>query len=168
MAVNFRLVRMNKASLFVLGLSLSLISYVMSHHSAIVQASTGLIIKPSPYSIEKTESRFLQILKSKGITVFASIDHAQNAANVNLELQPTRVVLFGNPKVGTLLMQCQQSIGIDLPQKLLIFENEKGVQIAYEDPHRLSERHQLGDCGVQVISNVAETLNGLTDQVIAP
>ncbi|NET09635.1 MAG: DUF302 domain-containing protein [Symploca sp. SIO2B6] len=85
---------------------------------------TGLVIKPSPYSVEETERRFLQVLESKGLTIFATLDHAQNATNVDLQLSPTRVVIFGNPKVGTLLMQCQQSIGIDLPLKLLIWQDE--------------------------------------------
>ena len=126
----------------------------------------GLVIKPSPYSVEETERRFLQVLESKGLTIFATIDHAQNAANVDLQLAPTRVVIFGNPKVGTPLMQCQQSIGIDLPLKLLIWQDEQGVKIAYDDPHYLSERHHLDSTAKQTIETMAKALNGLTEQAI--
>ncbi|MEM9215350.1 MAG: DUF302 domain-containing protein [Cyanobacteria bacterium P01_F01_bin.150] len=131
-----------------------------------VTPPTGLVIKPSPYSVEETERRFLQVLESKGLTIFATIDHAQNAANVGLQLSPTRVVIFGNPKVGTPLMQCQQSIGIDLPLKLLIWQDEQGVKIAYNDPHHLSERHHLDSTAKQVIETMAKALNGLTEQAI--
>lgn len=164
---------MHKHSLIALGLAFGMglsLSHIMPQRSATAQITTptGLIIKLSPYSVEETESRFIQTLESNGLNVFATVDHAQNAAAAGLELPPTRVVLFGNPKAGTPLMQCQQSIGIDLPQKLLIFEDEQGVQIAYNDPRYLGGRHRLDGCGTQVISNVAAALNGLTDQAIAP
>ncbi|NET48065.1 MAG: DUF302 domain-containing protein [Merismopedia sp. SIO2A8] len=128
---------------------------------------TGLIIKPSPHSVEETERRFIQVLKSKGLNIFSTIDHTQNATNAGLQLPPTRVVIFGNPKVGTPLMQCQQTVAIDLPQKLLIWQDEQGVKIAYNDPHYLSERHHLDDLDQQVIDAIAKALNGLTEQTIA-
>ncbi|MGB3138414.1 MAG: DUF302 domain-containing protein [Nodosilinea sp.] len=164
---------MRNVSLIALGLAFGLgfsLSHIMPQRSATAQVTTpaGLVIKPSPYSVEETESRFIQTLESQGLNVFATIDHAQNAVGAGLELPPTRVVIFGNPKAGTPLMQCQQSIGIDLPQKLLIFQDEQGVQIAYNDPRYLGGRHRLDGCGAQVIANVAEALNGLTEQAIAP
>jgi uncharacterized protein (DUF302 family) len=164
---------MRNISLIGLGLAVGLgfsLSQVMPQRSATAQITTptGLIIKPSPYSVEETENRFIQTLESNGLNVFATVDHAQNAADASLELLPTRVVIFGNPQAGTPLMQCQQSIGIDLPQKLLIFQDQQGVQIAYNDPRYLGGRHRLNGCGAQVIANVAEALNGLTDQAIAP
>lgn len=128
----------------------------------------GLIIKPSPHSVEETETRFIQVLNAKGLNIFATIDHTQNAANVGLDLSPTRVVIFGNPKVGTPLMQCQQSVAIDLPMKALIWQDEEGVKIAYNDPHYLSERHHLDNVGEQMLDTIAKALNGLTDQAIAP
>ncbi len=146
------------------------LGYVLSQRSATAQISTptGLVIKPSPYSVEATESRFVQLLEAKGITVFATVDHAQNAAKAGLELSPIRVVVFGNPKAGTPLMQCQPTIGIDLPQKLLIFQDEQGVQIAYNDPRYLGGRHRLDGCGAQAIETIANILNNLTEQAIAP
>jgi uncharacterized protein (DUF302 family) len=164
---------MRNISLIGLGLAVGLgfsLSQVMPQRSATAQITTptGLVIKPSPYSVEETENRFIQTLESNGLNVFATVDHAQNAADASLELPPTRVVIFGNPQAGTPLMQCQQSIGIDLPQKLLIFQDQQGVQIAYNDPRYLGGRHRLNGCGAQVIANIAEALNGLTDQAIAP
>ncbi|PSN12842.1 hypothetical protein C7293_18460 [filamentous cyanobacterium CCT1] len=164
---------MRNVTLIALGLAVGVgfsLSHIIPQPSATAQVTTptGLVIKSSPYSVEETERRFIQTLESNGLNVFATVDHAQNAANAGLELPPTRVVIFGNPQAGTPLMQCQQSIGIDLPQKLLIFQDQQGVQIAYNDPRFLGGRHRLGDCGTQVIANVAEALNGLTEQAIAP
>lgn len=129
---------------------------------------TGLITKSSPHSVEETERRFLQVLDAKGLNVFATVDHAENAAGADLELAPTRVVIFGNPKAGTPLMRCQQSLGIDLPQKLLIWQDDQGVQIAYNDPRYLGGRHRLGGCGARVIDNISQALHGLTEQTVSP
>lgn len=164
---------MHNVNLIGLGLAFGLgvsLSRMVPQQAAIAQTltPTGLVIKLSPHSVEDTQRRFIRALESQGLTVFATIDHAQNAAAAGLDLSPTRIVLFGNPQAGTPLMQCQQSIGIDLPQKLLIFEDEQGVQIAYNDPRYLGGRHRLGGCGAQVIANVAAALNGLTEQAIAP
>ena len=131
-----------------------------------VTAPPGLVIKSSPYSVEETEHRFIQVLEAKGLNIFATIDHGQNAADAGLQLSPTRIVIFGNPQVGTPLMQCQQSIGIDLPLKLLIWQDEQGVKIAYNDPHYLSDRHHLDSTTQQIIETMAKALNGLTEQAI--
>ncbi|MGB7086093.1 MAG: DUF302 domain-containing protein [Phormidesmis sp.] len=134
-----------------------------------VPTPTGLVIKPSPHSVEDTEQRFVSLLKEKGLNVFATVDHAQNAEGAGLSLKPTRVVIFGNPKLGTPLMQCQQSIAIDLPQKMLIWEDDAGqVQVAYNDPRYLGGRHQLGDCGNQVVQQIAGALDTFSNGAIAP
>ncbi len=130
---------------------------------------TGLVIKQSPHSVAETESRFVRILEEKGLNVFATVDHAQNAEGAGLVLPPTRVVIFGNPKLGTPLMQCSQSIAIDLPQKLLIWEDNAGqVQIAYNDPRYLGGRHRLGDCGNDVIQQIAGALDSFSNQAVMP
>ena len=129
----------------------------------------GLVIKASPFSVAETESRLLAVLAAQGLNVFATIDHAANAAGVDLDLPPTRVVLFGNPNAGTPLMQCAPSIAIDLPQKVLIWADASGqVQLAYNDPMYLAARHQLGDCGQPVIQNITRALDNLTNRAIAP
>ena len=142
----------------------------VSRQQAVAQTAspTGLIVKASPYSVEETEARFKQILEARGLNLFATVDHAQNATGAGLELLPTRVVIFGNPQLGTPLMQCQQSIAIDLPQKVLIWEDEQGqVQLAYNDPQYLGGRHRLDGCGVEVLKTISGALNNLTDGALA-
>ena len=134
-----------------------------------IPTSYGLVVKQSPYSVEETESRFLSILNSKGLNTFATIDHAQNAKGAGLELRPTRVVIFGNPNLGTPLMQCDQSLAVDLPQKLLIWQDETDqVNIAYNDPRYLGGRHQIDGCGIGTIREIAGALNKLSAGAIAP
>ena len=134
-----------------------------------VTTPPGLVIKASPYSVEETETRFTQILEARGLNLFATVDHAQNASGVDLELRPTRVVIFGNPRVGTPLMQCQQTIAIDLPQKVLIWEDDQGqVQLAYNDPQYLGGRHRLDGCGVEAIKTISGALDNLTNGAVAP
>ncbi len=127
------------------------------------------MIKQSPYSVAETESRFVSLIEAKGLNVFATVDHAQNAESAGLNLPPTRVVIFGNPQLGTPLMQCAPSIAIDLPQKMLIWEEESGqVQIAYNDPRYLGGRHRLGNCGNNVIQQIAGALDNFSDATIRP
>ena len=82
-------------------------------------ADNGLITMKSPHSVDVTLDRFEKAVKSKGMTVFTRIDHTAGANKVDLELRPTKVLIFGNPKIGTLLMQSNQTAAIDLPLKLL-------------------------------------------------
>ncbi|MEL7352371.1 MAG: DUF302 domain-containing protein [Cyanobacteria bacterium P01_A01_bin.116] len=134
-----------------------------------VPSPTGLVIKQSPHSVEDTQQRFVSILEERGLNVFATIDHAQNAEGAGLSLRPTRVVIFGNPKLGTPLMECGPSLAIDLPQKMLIWEGDDGqVQIAYNDPRYLGGRHQLGACGNEVIQTIAGALDNFSNGAIAP
>ena len=164
---------MRNITIISVGLALltGLTATYFSRQRALAQATapTGLIIKSSPYDIDETETRFKQILAAKGLNLFATVDHAQNAEGAGLELRPTRVVIFGNPKVGTPLMQCQQTIAIDLPQKVLIWEDKQGqVQLAYNDPQYLGGRHRLNGCGVEALKTISEALNNLTNGAIAP
>ncbi len=89
-----------------------------------VAASDGLVKYESNYSVKETADRFEDIAKSKGLTLFARVDHQKNAASVNLELRPTEVIIFGNPKVGTPFTQCAQDVAIDLPQKIMVSEDD--------------------------------------------
>ena len=129
----------------------------------------GVVVKQSPHSVEETEARFISILEEKELTIFGTVDHAENATTAELELRPTRVVLFGNPKLGTPLMQCAQSIAIDLPQKMLIWEDEAGqVSVAYNNPEYLRERHGLGECESETLEKITGALDGLSEGAIAP
>ncbi|TCK16907.1 uncharacterized protein (DUF302 family) [Thiogranum longum] len=109
-------------------------------------ASEGLIQVKSPYSVEQTLDRFEQAARAKGMTIFTRIDHAAGAASVDKDLRPTALLIFGNPKVGTLLMQSNQAVAIDLPMKALAWKDESGqVWLAYNDPEYLVKRHVIKD-----------------------
>ena len=110
-------------------------------------AAEGLIAVKSPYSADETLDRLEEIVKERGFTVFARIDHAAGAAKAGKSLRPTAVLIFGNPKGGTALMGCAQSIGIDLPLKALAWENAAGqVWLGYNDLAYLAQRHGIADC----------------------
>ena len=114
---------------------------------SLAYADNGLISIKSPYHVKKTADRFENALNEKGMTVFIRINHAESARKVGENLRPTELVIFGNPKVGTPLMQCDQSVAIDLPHKALIWQDEAGqVWLTYNDPNYLANRHNLGGC----------------------
>ena len=119
--------------------------------AATAVASDGLISIQSPHGVSATADRLETILKEKGMTVFTRVNHAQGAEGAGLTLRPTELVLFGNPKVGTPLMQCQQQVAIDLPQKALIWEDAEGVVwFSYNDPEYLVRRHSIEGCEAAV------------------
>lgn len=120
---------------------------VLTTLAVTASADDGLIRVSSASSVADTATKLEQVLRAKGMTVFARIDHAKGAAGVGLTLQPTEVVIFGNPKVGTLLMNCSPQVAIDLPQKALIQQDEQGqVWLSYNDPVYLAERHDIQGC----------------------
>jgi len=109
--------------------------------------SESLVTTKSHHDVSTTADRLENILKSKGMTVFARIDHAAGAKKVDMELRPTELLIFGNPKVGTPLMKCSQTTAIDLPQKALIWQDEKGdVWLGYNNPDYLTKRHSIAGC----------------------
>jgi uncharacterized protein (DUF302 family) len=102
----------------------------------------GIIDRPSSHSVDQTVERFEQLLQSKGITLFAAIDHSGAAAKVRMTMRPTKLLIFGSPKAGTPLMLAAPSIAIDLPLKVLVWEDGQGkVWVSYNDPDYLKERH---------------------------
>jgi len=102
----------------------------------------GLITIQSRYTPKETMQRLEAGVKAKGMTVFAHIDHAAGAAEVGMALRPTDLLIFGSPKGGTPLMQSVQAIGIDLPLKALVWQDEAGTTwLSYNDPTWLVERH---------------------------
>lgn len=121
-------------------------------------AADGMINVKSAHSVSVTADRLESILKKKGMTVFARIDHAAGAEKAGKKLRPTELVIFGNPKVGTPLMKCSQSIAIDLPQKALIWKDADGnVWLSYNDPQHLVARHNTQGCE-KVIKKVTGAL----------
>lgn len=126
-------------------------------------AENGIIVKESNRSVAETISLLEETLKSKGITIFARVDHAAGASKVDQSLRPTELLIFGNPKLGTPLMQSNQTAGIDLPLKALAYENAEGkVYLVYNDPEYLSQRHGLGE-KAKVIEKIAGALNKFSD-----
>jgi uncharacterized protein (DUF302 family) len=108
-------------------------------------AADGLIVVQSSHGPAETMDRLVAEIKAKGLTVFARIDHAAGASEVGLPLRPTELVIFGNAKGGTPLMQSNQEIGIDLPLKALVWQDTANVSwISYNDPAWLAKRHGLG------------------------
>src|SRR5437879_9104180 len=118
--------------------------------------SDGLVTIASAHSVKDTIDRLVAEVTSKGMTVFARIDHAAGAQAVGLALRPTELLVFGGAKGGTPLMQARQTIGIDLPLKALAFEDAAGaVWLSYNDPVWLAARHGLADDGGNVPKSLA-------------
>jgi uncharacterized protein (DUF302 family) len=118
----------------------------------------GLIDIPSNHSVDGTVERLKGILQAKGITLFALIDHSGEAAKVGMKMPPTKLLIFGNPRAGTPVMLAAPSSAIDLPLKILVWEDGDGkVRITYTSPGYLQERHKLPQDLVQNIA-VIETL----------
>jgi uncharacterized protein (DUF302 family) len=104
----------------------------------------GIVNLPTHSSVDETIVRLQALLHEKGVKVFALIDHSGEAQRVGLEMRPTKLLVFGNPKAGTPLMLAAPSIAIDLPMKLLVWEDANGqVWISYNTPEYLQKRHGL-------------------------
>jgi uncharacterized protein (DUF302 family) len=102
----------------------------------------GLVTSPSPHSPKDTMDRLAAAVSARGMSVLARIDHAAAAARVDLKLRPTEVLIFGNPRGGTPLMQAAQTMGIDLPLRALVWQDEAGATwLGYNDPRWLAARH---------------------------
>ncbi len=131
-------------------------------------AEPGLVVMDSPHAVDETADRLEAALDARGMTVFARIDHAGGARDAGLQLAPTELVIFGNPKVGTPLMNCTRSVAIDLPQKMLIWEDDAGqVRVAYNDPAYLKSRHGVEGCD-EVFARVAGALDSFAKAAISP
>ena len=129
-------------------------------------AADGLIAVKSPYSAKETMTRLEDAVKARGLNVFARVDHAAGAAKIGKALRPTEVLIFGNPQGGTPLMECAQSMGIDLPLKALVWDDAAAqVWVGYNDPAYLAKRHAAGDCAAA--ANVGKALAGVVDATVA-
>ena len=118
----------------------------------------GIVVQPSNHTVEQTVDRLKNILQSKGVALFALIDHSGEAEKVGLRMPPTKLLIFGSPKAGTPLMLAAPSIAIDLPLKILITEDAQGkVWVSYNSPAYLQERHGFPSELLQNIA-VVETL----------
>ncbi len=121
-------------------------------------ANNGIVNRPSRHSVGQTVEKLKGILQTKGIALFALVDHSGEAEKVGMKMRPTKLLIFGNPKAGTPLMLAAPSTAIDLPLKILVWEDEQGkVWVSYNSPEYLQKRHGLPQ---DLLKNIAvvETL----------
>ncbi|MGO9675477.1 MAG: DUF302 domain-containing protein [Methylocella sp.] len=119
----------------------------------------GLFTIPSDFSVDDTISRFEAALQAKGVTLFAKIDHGAGAVEAGMTLRPTFLLIFGNARTGAPLMQLNQRIGIDLPLKVLIWQDaDEKVWLTYNDPAWLATRHRLGDAAAETVAALENSL----------
>ena len=131
---------------------------------ALALGSHGIVTVQSNHSVSITADRLEPLLKEKGMTIFSRIDHAAGAAGIGETLRPTILFIFGNPTAGTALMKCGQTAGIDLPLKILIWEDDSGlVKLSYNDPRYIADRHGISDCG-QILEKMAGALKGFAEE----
>jgi uncharacterized protein (DUF302 family)/uncharacterized membrane protein YidH (DUF202 family) len=125
-----------------------------SEEISMTQSKTnGIIDTPSKHSVDETVDKFKTILQAKGVTLFALVDHSGEAEKVGMKMRPTKLLIFGNPKGGTPVMLAAPSIAIDLPLKILIWEDGQGkVWLSYNSPAYLQERHSVPQ---ELLQNIA-------------
>ena len=118
-----------------------------------IATAKGIVDKPSNHSVDQTVEKLETILQSKGVTLFALVDHSGEAEKVGMKMRPTKLLIFGNPKGGTPLMLAAPSVAIDLPLKILVWEDGSGkVWVSHNSPEYLKERHGLPE---DLLQNIA-------------
>ncbi len=130
--------------------------------------NNGLVIKESNQSFEATYSKLRRTIDTNpNLKIILELDHSKNASSVGLTLNPTKIILFGNPNLGTVLMNDQQTTSIDLPQKIVVFQEGNGtVKIAYNDPAYLKNRHDLSEQTQEVLNKVSGALDKITSAAL--
>jgi uncharacterized protein (DUF302 family) len=129
----------------------------------------GLISFKSPLPVKESVDKLVHLVESKGLTVFCRVDHAAGAAAAGMQLRPTTLVIFGNAKGGTPLMQAAQTIGIDLPLKVLAWEDASGqTWLGYNDPVWLAERHGIQAAGATTANAMRTLLSTVTEAAAMP
>ena len=124
----------------------------------------GLKTSLSRYEPSETVARVLSVIERLGMTVLARVDHAAAAATVGMELRPTEIILFGNPKTGTPLMQDAQTMGVDLPLKVLVWQDEQDrTWVSYNDPFWLAARHKVAERSTPILERMAKALAQIVD-----
>ncbi len=127
--------------------SLLVVALFFSNTLHAADMADGIIKIRSRHSVSETIDKLEAILKHKGMSVFKRVDHAAGAKKAGMDLRPTQLLIFGNPKVGTPLMLCSQTVALDLPQKALAYRDRDGqVWLSYNDPAYLARRHQIEGC----------------------
>jgi len=144
----------------------AIIALILMASASVGVAADGLIAVKSQYSAEETIDRLEQQVRQRGLTVFARIDHATGAAKAGKTLRPTTLLVFGNPQGGTPFMQCEQTVGIDLPLRALVWEDAFGqVWLGYNDPAYIARRHSVSNC--PVVKKLVTVLYDITMETVA-
>lgn len=131
-----------------------------------MNTTIGMISVESPHGVEMTTNKLESALKHKGMTIIARVDHAENALLVGSTLRPTQLLIFGNPKVGTPMIRLAQSVGIDLPQKILVWEDENDqVWMSYNDPKFIAMRHGVNS-SLGPLSDIFHTLQQVVCEAV--
>lgn len=134
---------------------------------ALPAVAAEMVTKTSPHSVPETIDRLTSAAEQAGATIFARVDHAEGAEKVDMELHPTTLLIFGNPKLGTPAMQDARTVGLDLPLRVLAFADDAGVvHLVYHDPAQLVEDHDL-PADAAYLEKMAGALDKLTDKAIA-
>jgi uncharacterized protein (DUF302 family) len=129
-------------------------------------AADGLVALKSAHGAKETMDRLESAVKQRGLSVFARLDHAAGAANIGKQLRATELLIFGNPQGGTPFMECAQTVGIDLPLKALVWQDEAGqVWLGYNDPAFLAARHGVAQC--PAAAALAKALAAIAQQAVA-
>jgi uncharacterized protein (DUF302 family) len=129
------------------------VSVFLASEAYAVQKEEGVVKIPSHHSVDETVDKLKSILQSKGVTLFALVDHSGEAEKVGMKMPPTKLLIFGNPKGGTPLMLAAPSAALDLPLKILVAEDAQGeVWISYNSAEYLTERHGFPD---NLVPNIA-------------
>lgn len=145
----------------------TLIATIVSAAMTLPALAADMIDKVSPHSVPVTIDRLSAAVEGAGATVFARIDHAAGSASVDLELRPTELLIFGNPKLGTPAMQDGQTAGLDLPLRVLAYADGEGVvHVTYHAPASLAETHGLPS-DAKYIQMMTGALDKLTSKAIA-
>ena len=126
-----------------------------------LDAAEDIITKPSPYSVDVTVERIEAALRSHNLALFALVDHSGEAARVGLALRPTKLLIFGSPKAGTPLMVASPLLGLDLPLKALVWQDDAGqVYVSYNSTAYLAARHHIPDALLRNIAGIDPLLAG--------
>ena len=132
------------------------------------RADDGLVKKLSARGVQSTMDSLQNLVENMGLTVFARIDHAAAAAQVGEDMLPTQLLIFGNPAIGTGLMTSRRTVAIDLPIKVLIWEEPDGrVWIAYNDPNYWAERHGIEDRDA-LLEKMRAAVSGIVSAAASP
>jgi len=141
-------------------IAISLFSF-LSHTYAV----EGLIVHQSAFNPKQTMDKFETLAKQKGLNIFARINHSAGAQKIGKQLPATELLIFGNPKGGTPLMECAQTAGIDLPLKVLVWQDKDNkVWLGYNDMTFIANRHNIKEC--PAINKLQQALAGLVKQAI--